>query len=47
MTHGHELRWEVMLEGGGGAGCRRIKGKKWDNYNSIINKTHLKIIILM
>ena len=31
MTHGHELRV-------GGAGWRGIKGVKWDNCNSIINK---------
>ena len=30
---------------GGGAGQSRIKGrKKWDNFNSIINKIYLKII---
>ena len=42
MTHGHELRWGN--DGGrGNAGQRRIKGrKKWDNCNSIINKTYLK-----
>ena len=32
-----------MLEGGG-AGLREIKArKKWDSYNSIINKIYLKI----
>ena len=43
MTHGHELRWG----NDGGRGCtgqRRVKGrKKWDNYNSIINKIYFKI----
>ena len=30
---------------GGGAGWRRIKGrKKWDNCNSIINKIYIKKI---
>ena len=39
MTHGHELKWG----NGGGRGCagwRRIKGRKWDNCNSIINKIY-------
>ena len=42
MTHGHELRWGN--DGGRvGTGQRGIKGrKKWDNYNSIINKMYLK-----
>ena len=32
-----------MLEGGGDAGRRGIKGrKKWDNCNSMINKIHFK-----
>ena len=31
-----------MLVEGGGAGQRGVKGrKKWDNCNSIINKTYL------
>ena len=39
-THGHELRWG-MLVGVGGAGQRGVKGrKKWDTYNSIINKIY-------
>ena len=38
MTHGHELR--SGNDGGReGTGRKGIKGrKKWDNYNSIINK---------
>ena len=43
MTHGHELRVGHCWREGG---CRaeRDKGeKKWDNYNSIINKIYLKI----
>ena len=44
MTHGHELREGVGNAGGRGcAGWRRIKGRKWDNCNSIINKIYLKI----
>ena len=42
MTHGHELRWG---NGGGrwGIGWRGKKGKKkWDTYNSIINKIYFK-----
>ena len=43
MTHGHELRWR-MLVGGGVHGRGELRGeKKWDNYNSIINKIYLKI----
>ena len=39
MTHGHGLR--VGNAGGrGGARCRGIKGRQWDNYNSIINKIY-------
>ena len=42
MTHGHELR----LGTAGGRGCTRWKGikgrKKWDNYNSTINKIYFK-----
>ena len=42
MTHGHELKGVMLV--GGGTGCRGIKGrKKWNNYNSIINKMYLKI----
>ena len=41
MTHGHELRWGN--DGGRwGTDQRGIKGiKKWDNYNSIMNKIYL------
>ena len=42
MTHGHELKGKNA----GGRGCARrrgIKGGKWDNCNSIINKIYLKI----
>ena len=39
MTHGHELK--VGNVGGRGcAGQKRIKGGKWDNCNSIINKIY-------
>ena len=42
MTHGHELRGGVLV----GGRCRRRvikrREKKWDNYNSIINKIYLK-----
>ena len=42
MIHGHELR-RGDDGGRGSAGWRGIKGrKKWDNCNSIINKTYLK-----
>ena len=38
MNHGGEGSWWE-----GGAGWRGIKGrKKWDNYNSIINKIYFK-----
>ena len=40
-THGHELRWGNM-GGRGFTGQRGIKGGKWDNCNSIINKIYLK-----
>ena len=33
MTHGHELKGENV-----GARQRGIKGGKWDNCNSIMNK---------
>ena len=43
MTHGHELRLG-SASGRGDAGWRGVKGwKKWENYNSIINKIYLKI----
>ena len=36
-THGYELRWGGMLEGGGVQGRGGIKGRKtWNNCNSII-----------
>ena len=41
MTHGHELKGENM----GGrqcAGWRGIKGGKWDNCSSMINKIYFK-----
>ena len=40
-THGHELRGQGMQVGGVGAGQRGIKGGKWDNCNSIINKIYI------
>ena len=40
-THGHEL-WEEDVGGRGWAGWRGVKGGKWDNCNSIINKIYLK-----
>ena len=42
MTHGHELKGEGAMWAGrrGYAGQRGIKGEKWDNYNSIINKIY-------
>ena len=39
MTHGHELE-EGYAGGRGCAGQRGIKGGKWDNCNSIINKIY-------
>ena len=39
-THGHELKGGMW--GGGCAGWRGVKGEKWDNCNSIINKTFEK-----
>ena len=41
MTHGLELKWE-NASGRGGAGWSGIKGGKWDNCNSIINKIYCK-----
>ena len=45
MTRGRELKGgREMLVGGRSARQRRMKGrKKWDNFNSIINKIYLKI----
>ena len=42
LTHGQELRWgnDGVCRG---TGWRGINGrKKWDNYNSIINKIYFK-----
>ena len=41
MTHGHELKGG-NVGGRGCAGQRGVKGGKWDNCNSMINKIHLK-----
>ena len=41
MTHEHELKGGIA-GGWGYAGQRGIKGGKWDNCNSIINKIYLK-----
>ena len=41
MTHRHELKGE-NVGGKRCAGWRGIKGEKWDNCNSIINKVYLK-----
>ena len=38
MTHGHELKVGNV----GGRGFLGMKGGKWDNCNSIINKIYLK-----
>ena len=40
MTHGHEQKWG-NAGGKGCAGWRGIKGGKWDNCNSIINKIYV------
>ena len=42
MTHGHELKGQNVGRRGY-AGRRGVKGGKWDNCNSIINKYILKI----
>ena len=44
MTHGHELKGKGSAGGRGCAGRRGIKGGKWDNCNSIINKIYFKDI---
>ena len=44
MTHGHEL-YGGNVGGRGCAGWSGVKGGKWDNCNSIINKMYLKIKI--
>ena len=41
MTHGHEL-YGGNVGGRGCAGWSGVKGEKWDNCNSIINKIYLK-----
>ena len=47
MTQGYELRG-MICGGKEGAGQWGIKGrKKWDNYNSIINKMYLIKSILI
>ena len=46
MTHGRELK-EGNVGGRGGAGWRGVKGGKWDNCNSIINKIYFKKCLLM
>ena len=40
-THGHELK-RGKVGGRQCAGQKGIKGVKWDNCNSIINKVYLK-----
>ena len=40
-THEHEVRWE-NVGGRGCAGWKGIKGGKWTNCDSIINKIYLK-----
>ena len=41
MTHGHEL-YGGNVGGRGWAGWSGVKGGKWDNCNSIINKYFFK-----
>ena len=44
MTHGHEVKGG----NGGGRGCagwRGVKGGKWDNCNSVINKIYIYKIL--
>ena len=40
MTCGHKLRWGMMV--GGWYGAKGIKGEKWENCNSIMNKIYFK-----
>ena len=40
MTHGHELKGVEGMGHRGSAGWRGIKGGRWDDYNSIINKIY-------
>ena len=44
-THGYKLRAGGMLEGVGVPDRERNGRKIWDNWNSIMNKIHLKIKI--
>ena len=46
MTHGHELKGG-NVGGRGCAGQKGVKGRKWDNCNSKINKIYLKKIFKM
>ena len=46
MTHGHELKGG-NAGGRACAGQRGIKGEKWDNSNSIIDRIIIIIIIIM
>ena len=39
VTHGHELN-RGNVDGMGCVGLRGVKGGKWDNCNSIINKMY-------
>ena len=41
ITHGHELQGG-NVGGRGCAGWSGVKGRKWDNCNSIINKIYFK-----
>ena len=41
-THGHELSAGVLLEGSGVPGWLGLRGKNWNNCDSIINKIYLK-----
>ena len=38
MTHGHELLGGGTVGGRGWAGWSGVRGREWDNCNSIINK---------
>ena len=40
MTHGHEL-WGGCVEARGCTGWSAVKGGKWDNCNSLINKIYI------
>ena len=41
VQHGHEIKG-VDAGGKGWGGWKRIKGGKWNYYDSIINKIHLQ-----